>query len=148
VGSIEAGHCIPWVEQTPRPGAQPPPEGGAWSSPLKQGAGDHRWPGWQDHPLINAILAHLAAKKLRILLCAPTGPGPPKRMGAKPPGLEPNHHRFAGSSNPQLSGSKAQGRAAAGVDSAVVDETSMVNVPLMASLLDALASRGALLLVG
>jgi hypothetical protein len=62
-------------------------------------------PGVGKTTLINAILRILAAKKLRILLCAPTGRAA-KRM-AKPPDWRPKPSTACWSSTPAPSVSRA-----------------------------------------
>jgi len=96
--------------------------------------------------LINAILQILAAKKLRIQLCAPTGRAA-KRM-SETTGLEAKTiHRLL-EFDPASYGFRRNGDLPLECDLLVVDETSMVDVPLMASLLAALPAEAALLLVG
>lgn len=103
-------------------------------------------PGVGKTTLLNALIKILRAKKVRCLLCAPTGRAA-KRLG-EATGLEAKTiHRLLevdarnGSftrieSNPLL------------CDTLVVDEASMVDVPLMSSLLRALPGNAALVLVG
>jgi exodeoxyribonuclease V alpha subunit len=102
-------------------------------------------PGVGKTTLVNSILLILRAKKARCLLCAPTGRAA-KRL-AESTGLEaktihrllevaPGGGFLRKDSNP-LS-----------CDLLVVDETSMVDVPLMNQLLRALPSDANLLLVG
>jgi exodeoxyribonuclease V alpha subunit len=96
--------------------------------------------------LINAILRILAAKKLRIQLCAPTGRAA-KRM-AETTGLEAKTiHRLL-EFDPAAYGFRRGDELPLECDLLVVDETSMVDVPLMASLLAAIPPEAALLLVG
>ena len=103
-------------------------------------------PGVGKTTLINAILQILAAKKLRIQLCAPTGRAA-KRM-AETTGLEAKTiHRLL-EFDPAAYGFRRGPELPLECDLLVVDETSMVDVPLMASLLAALPPTAALLLVG
>ena len=103
-------------------------------------------PGVGKTTLINAILRILAAKRLRLLLCAPTGRAA-KRL-AEATGLEAKTiHRLL-EYDPQAHGFRRGVDLPLDVDVLVVDETSMVDVPLMASLLAALPPQAALLLVG
>ena len=145
-GTIDASVAIPWVEhrlgielaETQKAAVRQ-----ALASKLLVITGG---PGVGKTTLINAILRILAAKKLRILLCAPTGRAA-KRM-SEATGLEaktihrllefdPGAFRFTRTAEQPLE-----------CDLLVVDETSMVDVPLMASLLAAIPPRAALLLVG
>ena len=103
-------------------------------------------PGVGKTTLINAILRILAAKKLRIQLCAPTGRAA-KRM-AEATGLEAKTiHRLL-EFDPAAYGFRRNAELPLECDLLVVDETSMVDVPLMASLLAAIPPEAALLLVG
>src|SRR5437870_4150363 len=103
-------------------------------------------PGVGKTTLVNSILMILRAKEVRCLLCAPTGRAA-KRL-TETTGMEaktihrlleidPATGRFSrGESNPLACGLL------------VVDETSMVDVPLMHSLVRALSNRTGLILVG
>jgi exodeoxyribonuclease V alpha subunit len=103
-------------------------------------------PGVGKTTLINAILRILAARKLRLQLCAPTGRAA-KRM-AEATGLEAKTiHRLL-EFDPAAHGFRRGAELPLECDLLVVDETSMVDVPLMASLLAALPAEAALLLVG
>lgn len=103
-------------------------------------------PGVGKTTLVNAILMILRAKKVRCALCAPTGRAA-KRL-SETTGLEaktihrllevlPQSGRFARNENNPLE-----------CDLLVVDETSMVDVPLMYQLLRAVPPGASLLLVG
>ena len=103
-------------------------------------------PGVGKTTLINAILQVLAARRLRIQLCAPTGRAA-KRI-SETTGLEARTiHRLL-EFDPAAHGFRRNGELPLECDLLVVDETSMVDVPLMASLLAALPPTAALLLVG
>jgi exodeoxyribonuclease V alpha subunit len=103
-------------------------------------------PGVGKTTLINAILQILAAKQLRIQLCAPTGRAA-KRM-SEATGLEAKTiHRLL-EFDPAAYGFRRNSDLPLECDLLVVDETSMVDVPLMASLLAAVPEQAALLLVG
>jgi exodeoxyribonuclease V alpha subunit len=103
-------------------------------------------PGVGKTTLVNAILLILRAKKVRCLLCAPTGRAA-NRL-SETTGLEaktihrllevqPGAGTFARNESRPLD-----------CDLLVVDETSMVDVQLMSHLLWALPAQGSLLLVG
>ena len=145
-GAIDPAVAIPWVEQ--RLGLQlaasqrSAVELALISKVLVITGG----PGVGKTTLINAILQILAARKLRIQLCAPTGRAA-KRM-SETTGLEAKTiHRLL-EFDPQAYGFRRGPELPLECDLLVVDETSMVDVPLMASLLAALPPEAALLLVG
>lgn len=145
-GAIDPAVAIPWVEQ--RLGLQlaasqrAAVEKALASKVLVITGG----PGVGKTTLINAILQILAARKLRIQLCAPTGRAA-KRM-SETTGLEARTiHRLL-EFDPTAYGFRRGAELSLECDLLVVDETSMVDVPLMASLLAALPAEAALLLVG
>ena len=145
-GAIEPALAIPWVER--RLGlqlaeSQKASVALALASKVLVITGG---PGVGKTTLIDAILRILAARRLRIQLCAPTGRAA-KRM-AETTGLEAKTiHRLL-EFDPQAHGFRRGPELPLDCDLLVVDETSMVDVPLMASLLAALPPEAALLLVG
>ncbi len=145
-GQIEAAKAITWVEQRlglELAASQKAAVQQALASKLLVITGG---PGVGKTTLINAILRILAAKKLRIQLCAPTGRAA-KRM-AEATGLEAKTiHRLL-EFDPAAYGFRRSAELPLECDLLVVDETSMVDVPLMASLLAAIPPEAALLLVG
>lgn len=102
-------------------------------------------PGVGKTTLVNSLLAILRAKKISCLLCAPTGRAA-KRL-TETTGLEAKTiHRLLES---QPGGGFVRGPdRPLDCDLLVVDETSMVDVPLFSKLLRALPARAHLLLVG
>ncbi|QPN64099.1 ATP-dependent RecD-like DNA helicase [Synechococcus sp. CBW1004] len=145
-GAIDAAKAIGWVEQ--RLGLQ---LAASQREAVQQALASKvlvitGGPGVGKTTLINAILQILAAKKLRIQLCAPTGRAA-KRM-AEATGLEAKTiHRLL-EFDPASYGFRRGAELPLECDLLVVDETSMVDVPLMASLLAAISPEAALLLVG
>src|SRR5580658_2941155 len=103
-------------------------------------------PGVGKTTLVNSILKILRAKTVAVALCAPTGRAA-KRL-AESTGLEAKTiHRLL-EADPRNGGFKRCESNPLACDLLVVDEVSMVDVPLMASLLKALPPRAGLLLVG
>ena len=103
-------------------------------------------PGVGKTTLVNAILLILRAKKVRCLLCAPTGRAA-KRL-SEATGMEAKTiHRLL-EVQPATGGFKRNQANPLDCDLLVADEMSMVDVPLMSRLLDALPARASLLLVG
>jgi len=145
-GAIDAGKAISWVEQRlglELAASQKTAVEQALASKVLVITGG---PGVGKTTLINGILRILAAKKLRIQLCAPTGRAA-KRM-AEATGLEAKTiHRLL-EFDPAAYGFRRNAELPLDCDLLVVDETSMVDVPLMASLLAAIPPEAALLLVG
>jgi exodeoxyribonuclease V alpha subunit len=145
-GRIEAAKAIAWVEERldlELAASQKAAVQQALASKVLVITGG---PGVGKTTLINAILRILAAKKLRIQLCAPTGRAA-KRM-AEATGLEAKTiHRLL-EFDPAAYGFRRGAELPLECDLLVVDETSMVDVPLMASLLAAIPPEAALLLVG
>ncbi len=145
-GAIDAGKAIAWVEQRlglELAASQKEAVELALASKVLVITGG---PGVGKTTLIHAILQILAAKRLRIQLCAPTGRAA-KRMG-EATGLEARTiHRLL-EFDPTSHGFRRGEELPLECDLLVVDETSMVDVPLMASLLAAIPPEAALLLVG
>ena len=96
--------------------------------------------------IVNAILRILSAKEVDILLCAPTGRAA-KRM-SEATGFEAKTiHRLL-EVDPRTGGFKRDGENPLDCGLLAVDETSMVDVLLMRSLLAAVPDEAALLIVG
>jgi exodeoxyribonuclease V alpha subunit len=103
-------------------------------------------PGVGKTTLLQAILRVLTAKGVRPLLAAPTGRAA-KRM-TESTGIEARTiHRLL-EVDPRTGGFRRDERTPLEGDLVVVDEMSMVDVPLLHSLLRAVPSHAALLLVG
>lgn len=103
-------------------------------------------PGVGKTTIVKAILRILAAKGTEILLCAPTGRAA-KRM-TEATGLEAKTiHRLL-EVDPKGGGFKRGDDNPLDCDLLVIDETSMVDVMLMQSLMKAVPDRAALLIVG
>ena len=103
-------------------------------------------PGVGKTTLVNSILKIIRAKGIEVGLCAPTGRAA-KRL-SESTGLEARTiHRLL-ETDPKSGGFQRTEERPLTCDMLVVDETSMVDVPLMRALLRALPDRAALLLVG
>ncbi len=103
-------------------------------------------PGVGKTTLVNSILLILRAKQVRCLLCAPTGRAA-KRLAETTGGEAKTIHRLL-EVQPATGGFTRNEGNPLDCDLLVVDETSMVDVGLMANLLRALPTKGSLLLVG
>ena len=103
-------------------------------------------PGVGKTTIVNAILRILAAKGVQLLLCAPTGRAA-KRM-AEATGMEAKTiHRLL-EFDPKAFGFKRDQEYPLECDLLVIDESSMVDVMLMQSLVNAIPDGAALLIVG
>ncbi len=144
--AIDAGKAIPWVEGRigiELAASQKEAVRAALTAKVMVITGG---PGVGKTTIVNAILAILAAKKVKVLLAAPTGRAA-KRM-SEATGMEAKTiHRL-------LEVDPRNGRFRRNVDNPlectllVVDEMSMVDVPLMHALLSALPRDAAFLAVG
>ena len=103
-------------------------------------------PGVGKTTLVNSILKIVAAKGPEIALCAPTGRAA-KRLAESTGREATTIHRLL-EADPKEGGFKRTDLHPLDCDLLVVDETSMVDVPLMRALLKALPEGAALLLVG
>lgn len=103
-------------------------------------------PGVGKTSTLDAILRILTAKGVRVVLAAPTGRAA-KRM-AEQTGIEARTiHRLL-EIDPRNGGFQRDEANPLDADLVVIDETSMVDVPLMHALLKAVPERAALILVG
>ncbi|MDO8359367.1 MAG: ATP-dependent RecD-like DNA helicase, partial [Devosia sp.] len=103
-------------------------------------------PGVGKTTIVNAILRILAAKTVKLLLCAPTGRAA-KRLNETTGHEAKTIHRLL-EVDPKGGGFKRNVENPLECDLLVLDEASMVDVLLMHALLKALPERAALLVVG
>nr|WP_241671566.1 ATP-dependent RecD-like DNA helicase [Dankookia rubra] len=103
-------------------------------------------PGVGKTTLVNSILKIVAAKGPEIALCAPTGRAA-KRLAESTGREATTIHRLL-EADPKEGGFKRTDLHPLDCDLLVVDETSMVDVPLMRALLKALPEGAGMLLVG
>jgi len=143
---IDADKALPWIEQkTGLALAASQAEAvrlALWSKIMVITGG----PGVGKTTIVNSILRILAAKRVNLLLCAPTGRAA-KRM-TEATGMEAKTiHRLL-EFDPKAFGFKRDLENPLDCDLLVVDESSMVDVMLMQSLLKAVPDHAALLIVG
>ena len=144
--NIDAEKAIPWVEQqlgvTLAESQRAAVEMAVSSKEMVITGG----PGVGKTTLVNAILRILVVKGVSVALAAPTGRAA-KRL-SESTGMEAKTiHRLL-EVDPRHGGFKRNIDHPLDCDLLVVDETSMVDVPLMASLMKALPNSAALMTVG
>lgn len=143
---IDPGKALPWIEG--RTGLTLAPSQReavalALQSKLTVITGG---PGVGKTTIVNAILRNLAAKAVKLLLCAPTGRAA-KRM-TEATGMEAKTIHRLPEFDPKAFGFKRNEENPLACDLLVVDESSMVDVMLMQSLLKAVPDTAAVLVVG
>jgi exodeoxyribonuclease V alpha subunit len=144
--SIDAGKAIPWVEKRTKLALAESQIEAVRIALVSKVLVITGGPGVGKTTLVNSILKILLAKIVTIALCAPTGRAA-KRL-SESTGIEAKTiHRLL-ETDPRTGHFRRDENNPLDCDLLVVDETSMVDVPLMRALLRALPDRAALLLVG
>jgi exodeoxyribonuclease V alpha subunit len=145
-GAIDPAKAIPWVEQqTGRTlaASQRAAVAQVLTGKVTVITGG---PGVGKTTIVTSILQALRAKRMRVLLCAPTGRAA-KRL-SEATGLEAKTiHRLL-AFDPKGMGFLHNATNPLAADLVVIDEVSMVDVVLMAQLLRAIPAQAAVLLVG
>jgi exodeoxyribonuclease V alpha subunit len=144
--SIDVEKAIPWVEQRTKLVLADSQKAALRVALVSNVTVITGGPGVGKTTLVNSMLKILIAKGVTIALCAPTGRAA-KRL-SESTGLEAKTiHRLL-ETDPRTGTFRRNDDEPLDCDLLVVDETSMVDVPLTRAVLRALPERAALLLVG
>jgi exodeoxyribonuclease V alpha subunit len=145
-GRIDAEGAIPWVERQTGlalSGSQREAVTAAVNGKVTILTGG---PGVGKTTVVNSILHILKAKGVSVLLCAPTGRAA-KRLSESTGAEAKTIHRLL-EFDPKIMGFKRDQYRPLEAELVVVDEVSMVDLPLMNQLLRAIPNHAAVLLVG
>ncbi|MCK1326486.1 exodeoxyribonuclease V alpha subunit [Bradyrhizobium sp. GM5.1] len=144
--AIDACKAIPWVEEKTGLTLAESQKDAVRSALAAKVTVITGGPGVGKTTLVNAILRILAAKRVDLLLCAPTGRAA-KRMTETTGREAKTIHRLL-EVDPKNGSFKRNEENTLDCELLVIDETSMVDVPLMSALLKAVPSNAAVIFVG
>jgi len=144
--AIDSEKAIPWVEQKTGLALSASQADALRLALISKVCVITGGPGVGKTTLVNSILKVLAAKKVNIALAAPTGRAA-KRLSESTGMDGMTLHRLL-ETDPKEGGFKRNVENPLSCQLLVVDETSMVDIPLMNAMLKALPPEAALLLVG
>src|SRR6266849_370337 len=144
--SIDADKALPWIEHRISLELAPSQKAAVRLALASKVLVITGGPGVGKTTIVNAILRILAAKTVKILLCAPTGRAA-KRLNETTGQEAKTIHRLL-EVDPKGGGFKRNVENPLDCDLLVLDETSMVDVLLMHALLKAVPETAALLVVG
>lgn len=145
-GEIDAGKAIPWVEERTGLTLSESQRAAVTTVLGNKVAIITGGPGVGKTTLVNSVLRILRAKKVRVLLCAPTGRAA-KRMTETTKLEAKTVHRLL-EFDPKEFRFKRNDANPLETDLLVIDEASMVDVVLMNQLLKAVPDAAGLLIVG
>jgi exodeoxyribonuclease V alpha subunit len=145
--AVDVDKAVPWVEGRTGLGPGREPARALWGWRCARRC----WsvtggPGVGKTTLVNSIIKVLVAKGAKVALAAPTGRAAKRLADSTGLGAGTIHRLLE--TDPANGGFKRTEERPLECDLLVVDETSMVDVPLMHALLKAVPGRAALLLVG
>src|SRR5450759_4659288 len=144
--SIDADKALPWIEQRIGIDLAPSQNAAVQLALASKVLVITGGPGVGKTTIVNAILRILAAKTVKLLLCAPTGRAA-KRLSETTGQEAKTIHRLL-AVDPKAGGFKRNSENPLECNLLIVDETSMVDVMLMQALMKAAADNAALLIVG
>lgn len=144
--AIDACKAIPWVEEKTGLTLAESQKDAVRSALAAKVTVITGGPGVGKTTLVNAILRILAAKRVDLLLCAPTGRAA-KRMTETTGREAKTIHRLL-QVDPKNGSFKRNEENTLDCELLVIDETSMVDVPLMSALLKAVPNNAAVIFVG
>ena len=144
--AIDVDKAIPWVEQRTKLALADSQKAALRVALVSKVVVITGGPGVGKTTLVNSLLKILTAKVVTIALCAPTGRAA-KRLSESTSLEAKTIHRLL-ETDPRTGSFRRNEDEPLDCDLLVVDETSMVDVPLMRAVLRALPEHAALLLVG